>query len=66
MSSSDDQKSPSNNEDYDSRHGWSPRRRARAGFKEFDIIGFNREQLDLSDLDGLRAKLEPDDFRCAR
>ena len=26
-------------------------------FKEFDITGFNREQLDLSDLDGLRTKL---------
>src|SRR5215471_17256999 len=28
-------------------------------FKEFDITGFNREQLDLSDLDGLRTKLGP-------
>ena len=31
-------------------------------FKEFDIIGFNREQLDLSDLDGLRTKLGPMTF----
>jgi dTDP-4-dehydrorhamnose reductase len=31
-------------------------------FKEFDIMGFNREQLDLSDLDGLRTKLGPMTF----
>ena len=31
-------------------------------FKEFDITGFNREQLDLSDLDGLRTKLGPMTF----
>jgi dTDP-4-dehydrorhamnose reductase len=31
-------------------------------FEEFDIIGFDREQLDLSDLDGLRTKLGPMTF----
>src|SRR6266851_1048223 len=31
-------------------------------FKEFDITGFNREQLDLSNLDGLRTKLDPTAF----
>src|SRR6266446_3766732 len=28
-------------------------------FKDYDITGFDREQLDLSDLDGLRTKLDP-------
>jgi dTDP-4-dehydrorhamnose reductase len=28
-------------------------------FKDYDVTGFNREQLDLSNLDGLRTKLDP-------
>ena len=31
-------------------------------FQEYDLAGFNREQLDLSDLDGLRAKLRAINF----
>ena len=31
-------------------------------FKDYDVTGFNREQLDLSDLDGLRTKLDPMNF----
>ena len=31
-------------------------------FKDYDVTGFNREQLDLSDLDGLRTKLDPLNF----
>src|SRR5215467_9743436 len=30
----------------------------RREFKDYDVTGFNREQLDLSDLDGLRRKLD--------
>src|SRR6266480_6740673 len=31
-------------------------------FKDYGVTGFNREQLDLSDLDGLRTKLNPMSF----
>src|SRR6266436_1892415 len=31
-------------------------------FKDYDVTGFNRKQLDLSDLDGLRTKLDPMNF----
>src|SRR3954468_19830409 len=31
-------------------------------FKKYDLAGLNREQLDLSDLDGLRRKLDPMSF----
>src|SRR5256885_2609201 len=31
-------------------------------FKKYDLTGLNREQLDLSDLDGLRTKLDPMSF----
>src|SRR5256714_3810996 len=31
-------------------------------FQDYDVTGFNREQFDLSDLDGLRTKLNPMSF----
>src|SRR5436853_4054717 len=31
-------------------------------FQDYDVTGFNREQLDLSDLDDLRSKLDPMSF----